>query len=222
MDIIAIAGKTTSSPTRIEYSRARAGEYDETTASFADAFAPAKAMLKELGQFDQVLELACGTGFWTETLLQMGRAVTASDAAPEMLEIARKRLGEDRIMYQQADLFHWEPAQEYDLVFFANWLSHVPPELLDDFLNKVCRAVRAGGQIAIVDQHAPSDDDKNVAKADVYATRPLSDGLEFTIVKAFYDLTELEKKLERLGFEVRTIKFTDTFFFLSGKGNADG
>lgn len=202
---------------QIEYYRARAGDYDESTASFDDAFAPAKSMLKELGQFDHILELACGTGFWTETLLQMGRKVTALDAAPEMLEIARKRLGEDRITYQQADLFHWEPAQEYDLVFFANWLSHVPPESLDEFLRNVRRAVRAGGHIAIVDQHAPSADDKNAAKADVYATRPLSDGREFTIVKAFYDLGELERKLERLGFEVRVNKFTDTFFFLSGK-----
>lgn len=199
---------------QIEYYRARAGEYDESTAGFADVFAPAKSMLKEMGQFDHILELACGTGFWTETLLQMGKEITAIDAAPEMLEIARKRLGEDHITYQQADLFHWEPTKEYDLVFFANWLSHVPPESLDDFLNNVRRAIRAGRHIAIVDQYAPSVDDKTIAKADVYATRPLSDGREFTIVKAFYDLAELEKKIERLGFEVRTIKFTDTFFFL--------
>lgn len=202
---------------QIEYYRARAGEYDESTASFSDVFAPAKAMLKELGQFDYILELACGTGFWTETLLQMGRAVIAIDAAPEMLDIARKRLGDDHIIYQQADLFHWEPAQEYDLVFFANWLSHVPPESLDDFLNKVRRAVRAGGQIAIVDQHAPSADDKDVAKEEIYATRPLSDGRSFTIVKVFCDLAELKKKLEGLGFAVTTNKFTETFFFLSGK-----
>jgi demethylmenaquinone methyltransferase/2-methoxy-6-polyprenyl-1,4-benzoquinol methylase len=201
---------------QIQYYRARAGEYDESTASFADVFAPAKSMLKELGRFDQILELACGTGFWTETLLSMGNTVTAVDAAAEMLEIARKRLGEGRITYQQADLFHWEPAQEYDLVFFANWLSHVPPESLDDFLSKVRRSVRAGGQIAIVDQYAPSNDDKSAAKADIYATRPLSDGREFTIVKAFYDLAELEKKLEGLGFEVRANKFIDTFFFLAG------
>ncbi len=70
---------------------------------------------------------------------------------------------------------------------------------------------------AIADQHAPSADDKNVAKADIYATRPLSDGREFTIVKAFYDLADLEKKLEGLGFEVRVDKFTDTFFFLTGR-----
>jgi hypothetical protein len=35
-------------------------------------------------------------------------------------------------------------------------------------------------------------------------------------VKGFYDLAELEKKLESLEFEVRVNKFTDMFFFLAG------
>lgn len=48
---------------QIEYYRARAAEYDESIASFSDVFAPAKAMLKELGQFDQILELACEAFF---------------------------------------------------------------------------------------------------------------------------------------------------------------
>lgn len=202
---------------QIEYYRARAGEYDESIAGFNDAFLPAEAMLQGLGKFDHILELACGTGFWTEELLKMGGTVTAADSAPEMLDIARRKLGDDRIIYQQADLFRWKPTQEYDLVFFANWLSHVPPEALEDFLNNVRKSIRVGGQLAIVDQHAPSDDDKSVAKADIYATRPLRDGRSFTIVKVFCDLDDLKEKVERLGFEVTTVKFSDTFFFLTGK-----
>jgi hypothetical protein len=55
-----------------------------------------------------------------------------------------------------------------------------------------------------------------VAKEDIYAARPLDDGRQFTIVKAFYDIPDLQKKLEHLGFEVVTNQFTDVFFFLSG------
>ena len=149
----------------------------------------------------------------------MGKTITAVDASPEMLEIARQKFGEERITYQQADLFQWQPSQQYDLVFFANWLSHVPPDALDDFLRKVQHSVRPGpsGQIAIVDQYQPSDGDKQIAKADIYATRPVEDGRQFTIVKAFYDLEYLRNKFEALGFEVNANKFTDTFFFLAGK-----
>jgi len=205
---------------QIEYYRARAKEYDESISEATDLLAPGKVLLLNLGKFDSILELACGTGIWTETLLQIGNQVTAVDAAPEMLEIARQKLQEERIQFQQADLFHWEPTQQYDLVFFANWLSHVPPDALDEFLGKVKQAVRSGGQMAMIDQYLPSDADRQVAKDDIYATRPIEDGRQFTIVKAFYDLEYLQNKFEMLGFEVSTNKFTDTFFFLSGKVGA--
>lgn len=202
---------------QIEYYRARAQEYDESISGAVELFAAGKAMLLKLGRFERILELACGTGFWTEPLLAMGGHVTAVDAAPEMLAIARERFGDERIHYQQADLFKWQPSGEYDLVFFANWLSHVPPSALDDFFGKVQRSIPPGGYVAMVDQHAPSVADEIIAKDEIYAKRPLEDGREFTIVKAFYNLALLENKLKALGFEVSTTKFTETFFFLSGK-----
>ena len=146
----------------------------------------------------------------------MGNEITAVDASPEMLEIARQKLGEKRINYQQADLFHWEPDRQYDLVFSANWLSHVPPTRLDKFLNAVQQSVRAGGQLAIIDQYQPSNSDKLVAKESIYATRPIEDGRQFTIVKAFHDLKFLQAKFEAFSFEVSINRFNDTFFFLTG------
>ncbi|MBL8050261.1 MAG: class I SAM-dependent methyltransferase, partial [Anaerolineales bacterium] len=158
----------------------------------------------------------CGTGVWTETLLKMGNHVTAVDAAPEMLQIAKEKCGDERITYQQADLFNWTPDKEYDLVFFANWLSHVPPNAIDDFLNKVKKSLRKNGTIAFVDQHAPSDADKAIAEKDIYAKRPLA-GQEFTIIKVFYDLEDLQKKLEGLGFEVSVEKVGENFFLMVGR-----
>jgi SAM-dependent methyltransferase len=207
---------------QIEYYRARAREYDESISGATDLLAPGKVLLLKLGKFDFVLELACGTGIWTETLLRMGNHVTAVDAAPEMLKIARQKLREEQIQFQQADLFQWEPTQQYDLVFFANWLSHVPPETLDEFLDKVKQAVRPGGYVAMIDQYLPSEADRQIAKDDIYATRPVEDGRQFTIVKAFYDLEFLTNKFESLGFEVNSNKFTETFFFLSGRTNRRG
>jgi len=205
---------------QIEYYRARAQEYDESISEAVDLLKPGKELLLQLGKFDSILELACGTGMWTETLTHMGKEVTAVDAAPEMLEIARQKLGEENIQYQQADLFHWEATQQYDLVFFANWLSHVPPEALDEFLKKVKQAVRDGGQIAMIDQYSPSDSDKQVATDDIYAKRPIQDGRQFTIVKAFYNLEYLQGKFESQGFEVSVDKFADVFFFLNAKNKS--
>lgn len=201
---------------QIKYYRARADEYDESISSGEEIFNLGKSLLLKLGKFDQILELACGTGIWTETLLKMGKHVTAVDAAPEMLKIAREKCGDDKIIYQQADLLNWNPDKEYDLVFFANWLSHVPPNAVDDFLGKVKKSLRENGTIAFVDQHAPSDADKAIAEKEIYAKRPLA-GQEFTIIKVFYDLGDLQKKLEGLGFEVSVEKFGENFFLMVGK-----
>lgn len=210
---------------QIAYYRARAQEYDESIGATEDpqgAFAEAMDLLRTMGPFERVLELACGTGIWTGVLLQIGREITALDAAPEMLEIARQKLGNASVRYQQVDLFQWEPTQEYDLVFFAFWLSHVPPEELDAFLDKVQRAVRPGRSVVIVDQYAPTSEDRQLIKeeGDIYVQRPLHDGRIFTIVKVFYDLKTLRDSLQHRGFEVVMHELSDGFFFLAARRQA--
>jgi trans-aconitate methyltransferase len=54
--------------------------------------------------------------------------VTALDAAPEMLALARNRVADPRVKFVCADLFTWRPDRRYDVVFFGFWLSHVPLE----------------------------------------------------------------------------------------------
>ena len=209
---------------QIAYYRARAQEYDETTEGTEDlkgAFARARDHLQQKGPFEQVLELACGTGTWTRILLPLGRDITAIDAAPEMLAIAQQKLGDARVHYHHIDLFQWEPKQEYHLVFFANWLSHVPPQELDAFLAKVSRAVRPGGYVAIIDQYAPTTEDRQIKKegegGSIYAQRPLRDGKTFTIVKVFYNVLALQETFTSLGFEVVVHQLSDNFFFLEAR-----
>jgi demethylmenaquinone methyltransferase/2-methoxy-6-polyprenyl-1,4-benzoquinol methylase len=153
---------------------------------------------------------------WTHVLLTLGHKITAIDAAPEMLQLARQKLGDAAVRYEHANLFHWEPTQAYDLVFFADWLSHVPPGRLDAFLEQVRHAVRLQGQLVIIDQYAPTAEDQQIATGEIYATRPLQDGRCFTIVKAFYDLGLLQDKLQKLSFAVAVHRLSDFFALLVG------
>src|SRR5215469_12827983 len=209
---------------QMAYYRAQAPEYDEVTEhieELKEAYARAKELLHQMGPYEQVLELACGTGTWTQVLLPMAHAITAIDAAPEMLAIARQKLGNAHVSYQQADVFQWEPRQEYDLVFFANWLSHVLPKDLDAFLGKIFRAVRPGGHLAVIDQSAPFSEDREIMTegegGSLYARRSLRNGKTFTVVKVFYDVTVLQEMLAALGFEVMLHQVSDLFFFLSAR-----
>ncbi len=132
---------------QIAYYRARAGEYDEwfyrlnrydrgaeINQMWFDEAEIIRKALHFLGHMGEVLELASGTGIWTQELAKMADHVTAIDASEEVLAINRSKLNAPNVTYQQADLFAWNPDKQYDLVFFSFWLSHVPPERLAPFL----------------------------------------------------------------------------------------
>jgi ubiquinone/menaquinone biosynthesis C-methylase UbiE len=218
---------------QIEYYRARAGEYDEwfyrkgrydrgtdlNQAWFDDVATVMKA-LHSLPRQQHVLELAVGTGIWTQELAKLGSHVTAIDASAEVIAINRAKLQNAQVEYQQADLFAWEPEREYDLVFFSFWLSHVPPERLDPFLDKVRRATKIGGYMFALDSlpddtssaknHEPYESDG------IYHTRKLNDGQEFKIVKIFYEPEALQQKLAEHGFETAVQSSGRYFWYASG------
>jgi len=122
---------------QIAYYGARANEYDEwffregrydrgeqhRKAWMADV-AQVQAALKQAKPVGSILELACGTGLWSQQLSFFANDLTVVDASPEMLDLCRKRLGSDHVEFIQADLFEWQPQKTYDFVFFAFWLSH--------------------------------------------------------------------------------------------------
>jgi len=217
---------------QIAYYRARAGEYDdwffrrgrydrgaEFNTQWAAEIATVRDELLQLDPCDAAIELACGTGLWTQELVRLAGHVVAVDASPEMLEINRHRLNDSRVEYWQADMFAWVPEREFDLVFIAFWLSHVPPELLDDFLEKVRRSVRTGGRLFVMDSlFEPASTAKDHVLADKGQNgqlRKLSDGREFKVVKVFYEPAQLADKLRHFGFDAQ-MKTTGRFFLYGG------
>jgi ubiquinone/menaquinone biosynthesis C-methylase UbiE len=216
---------------QIDYYRARAGEYDEwyyrkgrydrgeeLNRVWLDEAAQTMRLLKQQGHFSHALEFASGTGIWTEQLVKISDHITALDASTEVLDINREKIraagGEGKVEYVQADIFAWEPTQQYDLVLFCFWLSHVPAEKFDAFLDTVNRALRPGGKFFMVDSTADrtaSAKDHIISKDSNFMTRRLNDGREFQIVKIYYDAPDLQASFERHGFDA-TASTTENYF----------
>lgn len=207
---------------QIAYYRAQAPDYRRVDLS-SGALAIARRKLLALGPLQRILELAPGTGDWTQELVRIGETVTAVDASPEMIEINRKRVADPRVTYQRADIFDWTPQQRYDLVFLAFWLSHVPSDVADAFLMKVSNAVRPQGHLFIIDQCNEYEDIRGfslVKSEGIFEERMLSDGRTFRIMKIFYHPGLLAERMRQLGFEVKAERI-DTIFYLSGTRSAD-
>jgi SAM-dependent methyltransferase len=182
---------------QVAYYRARASDYD-------DAYLGKDwdRCIDELPISGDVLELACGTGHWTPLLAARARSVTAVDAAPEMLALARQRARGLPVEFIQADMFAWQPPRRYDTVFFAFWLTHVPPARFAAFWSMVGMALAPGGRVCVVDDSDRERAGERVVpdQATPAVWRRLGDGTEHRVVKVFYSPAELAARLAELGW----------------------
>lgn len=186
---------------QMAYYRAAAGEYDRAYAERED-LQGLLAATDGLPIVGDVLELACGTGQWTPVLAARARSVTAVDVAAEVLALARARTASPNVQFVQADVFEWQPPRRYDTVFFAFWLSHVPPARLAGFWNTVAAALAPGGKAVFID-----DGPAAAAYEEVLADQPapaalrrLDDGSRYRIVKVFHDPRTLTDDLVARGW----------------------
>jgi SAM-dependent methyltransferase len=200
---------------QIAFYRARAPEYGRSGA-YQDQLEAVMLVLRTMGLFEHVLELACGTGTWTNELVRIGRRITAIDASPEMLALNRGNVANANVSYRRTDLFEWEPERDYDLVFMAFWLSHVPPDLVDGFLDKIGRSVRSRGKVFIVDQCEDFRDRPTPLRDGIREIRHTSDGHTFSVVKVYYHPGPLATRLRLFGFAASAQRVGESFFFILG------
>jgi 2-polyprenyl-3-methyl-5-hydroxy-6-metoxy-1,4-benzoquinol methylase len=212
---------------QLTYYNARAREYDESLQGVGSSNAAQSefeeanqewqqiiSALHAFGPVEDVLELACGTGIWTRELMSIGASITAIDGSSEMIEINRAKSGAAAIDFESVDLFSWEPKREYDLVFFAFWLSHVPRSHMSEFLSKAARATKPGGRVFIVDEPRSDSNISGPNTESLYQERTLNDGRSFRIVKVYYDPQEIERELEKQGLKKESSMIGRTFFYL--------
>jgi len=188
---------------QVEYYRRRAGEYDVTAYGNVAAFrARIARLVAEMRPAGSVLEIACGTGLWTEALAKWADTVTAIDAAPEMVAIARDRVRLASVSFEVADVFSWDPGTRFDVIFFSAWLSHVPASRFGQFWQLLRSLLAGNGQVLFIDE--PVDvrgKETYVAGRDEVVERRLCDGSTFRVIKNFVDPQELELRLRRRGWD---------------------
>jgi len=219
---------------QLEYYRARAQEYDqwwyrqgrydrgsEANKWWFSESAQVASALERFQPSGRVLELACGTGIWSERLRSFASSLVVVDGSREMLGLAKHRLGTSGVRYVEANIFEWEPNEAFDTVFFSFWLSHVPPQRFSEFWNLVGRCLTPGGRVFFLDsRHDPTStavDHRLPGSEAVTLRRRLNDGSEFQIYKIFYDGPQLEAKLKALGWSIN-VSQTERYF-IYGQGS---
>jgi SAM-dependent methyltransferase len=107
------------------------------------------------------------------------------------------------VQFVTADLFSWRAPRHYDTVFFAFWLSHVPPAKFAAFWSMVRHALKPDGRVCFLDDTndgGQDNEDTLAAQPAPAVRRRLGGGSQYRVVKVFYRPHELTTRLDQLGW----------------------
>src|SRR3954454_2599310 len=139
----------------LDYYRRRAGEYEAIYAR-PERQADLDKLRSVLGgryEGERVLEIACGTGYWTLVIASAAASVTATDLAEEPIRIARsKRYPKGNVRFALADAYALaSELGTFSAGFAGFWWSHVPRERIDEFLASFHARLERGSRVVMLD-----------------------------------------------------------------------
>ena len=150
----------------------------------------------------EVLEIACGTGYWTEVIAPAARSVVATDASEAVMDVARhKTYPEGRVRFATADSF--DPAAvdgRFTALFAGFFWSHVPRPQLAAFLRGWRAQLGPERRMLFIDNRYVEGSSTPITGSDAdgntYQVRLLDDGSEHRVMKNFPDEDDLRRALE--------------------------
>lgn len=157
-----------------------------------------------------VLEIACGTGFWTLFLDDSAKKVLATDINLGMLEIANSKNLKDGIQFIVGDAYNPPISQPKFNGAMANfWFSHIPKKRIKEFLETLHSRLDKNSVVLIVDsvfrEELGGELMKKAQHQDTFKRRTLSSGKKFNILKNYYSKQELENIFSDFGKKLEVL-----------------
>jgi len=188
------------------YYRSRVSEYDnvylkpERQPDLEDI----KSWLPKKFVRSSVLEIACGTGYWTQYIKNTADRILAIDAAEEVLTIARERVCSESVEFKVGDAYSLESYKEkYDASFSGFWFSHVLKENRAKFLSGLGSQLQDGARVVFIDntyvQGSSTPISEEDARGNTYQTRTLENGSKHRVLKNFPVESDLFECIKGLG-----------------------
>ena len=199
--------------------------YDQRAAEYEQIYLPRDDEHgRELGELARelraaaagrrVLEVACGTGYWTACAAQVASMITATDASRPMLAQAREKALPRNVTLKLADAYDLATVEgEFDAGVAMFWLSHVPRSWLRGFVDGLHARLLPGSIVYFADNmYVPGiggDQLPPDASGDTYKLRRLADGARHRVLKNYFSENELRELFQQRTSDlvVRTGRF---------------
>jgi ubiquinone/menaquinone biosynthesis C-methylase UbiE len=178
----------------IQYYHERAKEYEKVYSIPEEQsdLLTSITLFQELFATKTVLEVACGTGYWTNHISKTATAIFATDINERMVNIAKERVRNPNAIFAVADMFSLKPNGAFDAFFGGFIWSHIVLQDIDQFLRQVSKLLKPHSIIVFIDSKPVANschDIRSISKKDAYGntyqTRQLEDGSKHIVLKNF-------------------------------------
>jgi demethylmenaquinone methyltransferase/2-methoxy-6-polyprenyl-1,4-benzoquinol methylase len=191
-----------ASPELIDYYRRRAAEYEaiyakperQTDLAILRQAIPAKL------RGARVLEIACGTGYWTQLVAEVAKEVVATDLAEEPMRIAQSKSYKKQPTFSLADAYALpQSLGRFAAALAVFWWSHVPRQRIGEFLASLHGRLDPGARVVLMDNRFVEGSSTPISEIDAqgntYQLRRLGDGSQVRVLKNFPAEAELRSHL---------------------------
>jgi SAM-dependent methyltransferase len=205
------------------YYAQRANEYEEIyeKPERQEELAILHKRVQDMLNDQHVLEIACGTGYWTAQFAHSAASVVATDINQEMIDIAKaKALPSDKVEFALTDAHDLQIDKKFTASFLGFWWSHVKRQDQTEFMEKLRARLDRNALVVMIDNTYVEGDSTPVARTDLegntFQIRTLANGERYEILKNFPTDSALRKKLAAVLKDIRILRL-EHFWMLTGR-----
>jgi ubiquinone/menaquinone biosynthesis C-methylase UbiE len=167
-----------------------------------------------------VLELGCGTGFWTEVAAESAQSVLAVDINANLVDMARERgMPEGKVSFRVADALDLpEDIGTFSAVLVSFLWSHLTKSEQEKLLATLKKRLGKDVLLVILDDSFVEGFSETIARTDAegttYQILTTPEGERFEVPKSYQSDSALRKRLGNVGKEIK-IERIEFFWILT-------
>lgn len=205
-----------------EYYKKRANEYEliyQKPERQDDLFKIEKYLENQF-QNKKIIELGCGTGFWTQKLARTCESILAIDINKEVIEIAQqKSYLKQNVTFEIKDLIQLGNREQKLEGLFGGFIwSHIKKEEVQNFLKICLQQISHSSELIFIDNKYVAGSSTPINRMDEkgnkYQRRVLKSGEEYEVVKNFPDRKEFA---EMIRHDIREFEWIELDYYWIAK-----
>ena len=212
--------KATTETRLIDYYARRAPEYERIyhRPERQQDLRKLEQLVAQAFRDQDVLEIACGTGYWTQFIAKQAKSILATDCSREVIDIARAKCYTPcTVSFVESDAYSLKNVKGTRSAGFSGfWWSHIAKTKLSIFISTLHAKLDDHALVMLIDNRYVEGNSLPVSRHDAegntYQMRTLTDGSEHEVLKNFPTKTELTEQLAPYAHNLE-IEFLTYYWF---------